>query len=107
MLETGAAKTNSAESPRGPASDSSRPPAKVGGPRSYRWKDMPNKYSLSLLVSLNAPANGQAAVGARGTLERLFFSMSQRHYRLSPSSGDPSLWGFFCPYSSLFQESGQ
>jgi len=33
--------------------------------------------------------------------------MSQRHYLLSPSSCYPSRWGFFCPYSSLCQESGQ
>ena len=33
--------------------------------------------------------------------------MSQRHYLLGPSSGYPSRWGFFCPYSSLFQGSGQ
>ena len=33
--------------------------------------------------------------------------MSQRHYLLSPSSCYPSRWGFFCPYSSLWQGSGQ
>ena len=47
-----------AESPRGPASDSRRPQVKVGGPRSYGWKDMPNKYNLSFLISLNPPQNG-------------------------------------------------
>ena len=41
-----------------------------------------------------------------GTLEWLLFCMSQRHYQLSPSSGYPSQWGFFCPYS-LCEKSGQ
>ena len=58
VLETRAAKTNSAESPRGPASGSSRPPAKVGGPRSYGWKDRPNNCNLSFLVSLNRQRTG-------------------------------------------------
>ena len=53
MLETGAAKTNSAKSPRSLASDSRRPLVKTGGPCSYGWKDMPNDYNLSFLVSLN------------------------------------------------------
>ena len=42
---------NSAESPRGSASDSRRPPVKVGGPRSYGWRDMPNEI-LTPLQSL-------------------------------------------------------
>ena len=42
-----------------------------------------------------------------GTLERVLFGMSQRHYLLGPSSCYPSWWGFFCPYFSLCQESGQ
>jgi len=40
MLETGTAKTNSAESSYGSISDSRRPPVKVGGPHSYGWKDI-------------------------------------------------------------------
>ena len=39
--------------------------------------------------------------------ERLLFGMSQRHYLLGPNSCYPSWWGFFCPYSSLCQESDQ
>ena len=58
MLETGAAKPDSAESPRGPASDSSRPPVKVGGARSCGWKGIPNNYNLSFLVSLSPPRTG-------------------------------------------------
>ena len=49
---------NTAESPRGSASNSRRPPVKVGGPCSYGWKDMPNNYNLSFLVSLNPPQAG-------------------------------------------------
>ena len=44
----GSEKQNSAESPRGSASDSRRPPVKVGGPRSYGWRDMPNKILIPL-----------------------------------------------------------
>ena len=40
-------------------------------------------------------------------LERLLFGMSQRHFLLSPSSCYPSHQGFFCPYPSLWQGSGQ
>ena len=97
---------NSTESPRGSASDSRRPPVKVGGPRSYVWRDMPNKILIPLqsLISrfLEPPANRRAAVGAIEGLWRGYSSVL-----LSPSSGYPSRWGFFCPYFSLFQESGQ
>jgi hypothetical protein len=40
MLETQTAKINSSESSCGSVSDSRRPPVKVGGPRSYGWKDI-------------------------------------------------------------------
>ena len=50
---------NSAESSRGSASDSRRPPVKVGGPRSYGWKDLPNNYNLLFLISLNSLGTGR------------------------------------------------
>ena len=40
VLEIGTAKTNLAESSHGSVSDCRRPPIKVGGPRSYGWKDI-------------------------------------------------------------------
>ena len=40
VLETGTAKTNSAESSCGSVSDSRRPPVQVGIPHSYVWKDI-------------------------------------------------------------------
>ena len=46
---------NSAESSRGPVSDSRRPPVKVRGPRSYGWRDL---YNLSFLVSSNLLRTG-------------------------------------------------
>ena len=55
LLETGTAKTNSAESSSGPVSDSRRPPVKVRDPRSYGWRDL---YNLLFLVSLNLPQTG-------------------------------------------------
>ena len=45
---SGQRKTNSAESSCGSASDSRRPLVKVGGPRSYGWRDMPNKILIPL-----------------------------------------------------------
>ena len=61
-------KTNSAESSRSSASDSRRPPVKVGGPCFYGWRDMPNKILIPLQSFLSCflepPANRQAAVGA-------------------------------------------
>ena len=58
MLETGTAKTNSAESSCGSISDSRRPPIKVGSPHPYGRKDIlltksEFLYSLSFLISLN------------------------------------------------------
>jgi len=57
-----------AESSRGSASDSRRPPVKVGGPPSNGWRNMPNKILIPLqsLVScfLEPPMNRWAAVGA-------------------------------------------
>ena len=47
---------NSAESSRGPVSDSRRPPVKVRGPRSYGWRDL---YNLSFLVSSNLTQTGR------------------------------------------------
>ena len=41
MLETVAAKINSAESSRGSVSDSRRPLVRVGSPRHYGWKETP------------------------------------------------------------------
>ena len=53
----------SAESSRGSVSDSRRPPVKVGGPRSYGFRDMPNKILIPLqsLIScfLESPTNRQ------------------------------------------------
>ena len=66
-------KMNSAESSRGSVSDSRRPPVKVGGPRSYGWRDMPNKILIPLqsFVScfLESLVNRRAAVG---TIEGLW-----------------------------------
>ena len=57
MLESGTAKTISAESSRGSVSDSRRPPIGVGSPHPYGWKDIwlknLNSFSFSFLVSLN------------------------------------------------------
>ena len=70
-------KTNSAESSQSSVSDSRRPPVKVGGPRSYGWRDMPNEIlipSQSLISCfLEPPANRRAAVG---TIEGLWRSYS-------------------------------
>ena len=61
----GQQKTNSAGSSRSPVSDSRRPLAKVRGPRSYCWRDMPNEILIPLqsLIScfLEPPVNRQAA----------------------------------------------
>ena len=88
------------------------PPVKVGGSRSYGWKDMPkqnlNSFTISLFLFPWTPGKQMGGSGCSwGTLERLLFGMSQRHYLLDPSSCYTSRWGFFCPYSSLCQESGQ
>ena len=69
---------------------------------------MPNKILIPLqsLISffLEHPENSGCNWG---TLERLHFGMSQRDCLLGPSSCYPGVWEFFCPYSSLCQESGQ
>ena len=98
--------TGLSRKPTRPSSDSSRPPVKVGGPRSYGWKDMPD--NLSLLVFLNPPRTRQEAGGSgrqRDSGEAVLQHVPKA-LSAEPSSGDPSLWGFFCPYS-LFQGSGQ
>ena len=95
---------NSAESSRGPVSDSKRPPVKVRGPRSFGCRDL---YNLSFLVSSNLPRTGGRQGHNWGTLESLLRSMSQRCCLLSPSSCYPSRWGFFCPFSSLCRGSDQ
>ena len=51
----GQRKMNSAESSRGPVSDSRRPLLKLRGPCSYGWRDL---YNLSFLVSSNLPRTG-------------------------------------------------
>ena len=54
-------KMNSAESSHSSVSDSRRPPVNLGGPRSYGWRDIPNKILIPLqsLIScfLESPAN--------------------------------------------------
>ena len=69
---------NSAESSRGPVSDSRRPPVKVGDPCSYSWRDMPNEILIPLqsLVScfLESPANRRVAVGTTEGLWRGYSS---------------------------------
>ena len=66
---------NSAESLRGPVSDSRRPQVKVSGPWSYSWRDV---YNLLFLVSSNLLRTGGQQGAQLGTLERLLLSMSQR-----------------------------
>ena len=108
VLETWTAKTNSAESLHGSVSDSRRPPAGVGSPLPYGWKDIwltksQFLYNLSFLVSLNyPPCTTREQVSSSGcswgTLERLLPSVSWKlHYPLPSSSCCPSRWGFFCP----------
>ena len=63
ILETGTAKTDSAESSRSSVSYSRRPSVKVGGPHAYGWKDIwltKSQFlcSLSFLVSLNPLQTG-------------------------------------------------
>ena len=108
----GQRKMNSAESSHSSVSDSRRPLVRGGGPRSYGCRDRCLTksqfcYNLSFLVSSNPPWTDGQSGHSWGTLERLVFDMSQRHYLLSPSSCYPSWWGFSCPYSSLCQGSGQ
>ena len=59
---------NSAESSCGSASDSRRPLVKVGGPRSYGWRDMPNKILIplqSLISCFLEPPREQAGGSGR------------------------------------------
>ena len=89
---------NSAESSRGPVSDSRRPPVKVRGPHSYGWRDL---YTLSFLVSSNLPRTGGRQGAQLGTLERLLLSMSQRRHLLSPvavtqAGGGSSVLSLLC-----------
>ena len=69
MLESGTAKTISAESSRGSVSDSRRSPIGVGGPHPYGWKDIWLKkilIPLQFLIScfLEPPENRRVEVGA-------------------------------------------
>ena len=61
------------------SSDSRRPPVKVGGPRSYGWRDMPNQIltPLESLLScfLEPPTNRRVAVGAIEGLWRGYSSV--------------------------------
>ena len=71
-------KTNSAESSRGPVSDSRRPPVKVGGPCSYGLRDIPNEILIPLqsLIPcfLKPPANRRVAGGTTEGLWRGYSS---------------------------------
>ena len=108
---SGQRKTNSAESSCGSASDSRRPPVKVGDLHPYGWRDMPNKILIPLqsLISyfLEPPVNRRVAVAQLRDSGEATLWYVPRHYLLGPSSCYPSRRGFFCPYSSLCQESGQ
>ena len=68
VLETGTVKNELSRNSRGSVSDSRRPLVKVGGPRSYGWRDMPNKILIPLQSFLScfleSPANRWVAVGA-------------------------------------------
>ena len=78
--------------------------------RTYGERNL-NSFVVSCFLLPWAPAHKQlSSSGCNwGTPERLLPSMSWRlHFPLlSPRTCCPSWWGFFCPYPSLCQGSGQ